>query len=208
MTTLRERTVSSSFLALLPTGLVVLFGFLVFQNPTLAFLSLGLFLLLLFGWILRSPPSEIGSTFGLTGCRWYWIAGAAVGGLFLALLQRWDQGAAIFPRGLGPFAVLAMLIGLTEELVFRGFVFGRIQSSGSSVVAVGVSTIAHTLYKVAIFLPFAAIDPLFLGGLTFAVGLILGGARMATRSIWPCVVFHVLFDLWVYGDGPVPWWVW
>lgn len=208
MASFRERTVPSSIPALLPGGVVVLFGFLVFQNRTIAFLILGLFLLLLFGWTLRSSLSETRTTFGFGGCHWYWIAAAAVGGLALALLQRWDQGAMLYPQGLRSFAVVAMLIGLTEELVFRGFVFGRLQDAWSPVAAVGFSTLAHTLYKVAIFLPFAAIDPRVLGGLTFAVGLILGGSRLATRSIWPCVVFHVLFDLWVYGDGPVPWWVW
>lgn len=104
---------------------------------------------------------------------------------------------------------MAVLVGVTEELLFRGYFFGRLSRWQSATAAIVVSALLHTSYKVAIFIPNNQVgDLFFLGSVTFCAGLILGYWRKASASIWPCIVFHALFDLWVYGDRSTPWWVW
>ena len=103
---------------------------------------------------------------------------------------------------------MALLIGLTEELIFRGYFYGRFQIWLGPVWAIMISASLHTGYKVALFATSPSVNLVFLGSLTLIAGLLLGWTRKSSGSLWPCVMFHVAFDFWVYGDKATPWWVW
>ncbi len=107
---------------------------------------------------------------------------------------------------LRPFAFVAVAIGFTEELIYRGYFYGSFRSR--PVVGIFIAAIAHAGYKTSLFYSFQEIDVLRLGLLTFLIGLFIGYLRMGSRSVLPCLLFHMVFDLWVYGDKFTPWWIW
>lgn len=192
-----------------PAFLVVLFGFFLHQNKSLALISLIACFLLISNWMRKSSYREIQRVFAFKSCRWFWMVYGAVSAIGLAMLLRWNQSNTLYPWPLNPFLMMAVMVGITEEILFRGYFFGQLHSGQGAATAITISALFHAAYKVAIFIPSARLDDLlFLGSLTFSVGVLLGYWRKASGSIWPCVVFHALFDLWVYGDRSTPWWVW
>jgi len=132
-------------------------------------------------------------------------------GAGLGVLYRTFWGWPALPGDLGRFALAAGMIGATEELVYRGYVQGRLRRLGW-VAAVVLAALAHTAYKSALFaFPEATvlIDFRFLAAWTFVGGCVFGMLRQFSGSVLPPVAAHVLFDLVVYGDRvEAPWWVW
>lgn len=155
------------------------------------------------------PPS-----FGLSGSGKVLIislAGCAVG-VGLGACYRFSTGMMSLPGpALQPFALVACGIGAVEELVYRGWMQGRLRVLGRP-AAVLISAAAHTGYKTALFaLPPSpvGIDFCSLVALTFTVGALFGLSRELSRSIYPAAAAHAAFDLMVYGAAArVPWWVW
>jgi membrane protease YdiL (CAAX protease family) len=132
--------------------------------------------------------------------------GAALGVLFRLVEDR-----GVVPGCLMPFALAAGTIGAGEELLYRGYIQGRLRHLGWIAAAV-LAALAHTAYKSALFVLPAVpveIDLRFLALWTFVGGLLFGVLREFSGSVLPPVAAHVLFDLVVYGDrARAPWWVW
>ncbi len=142
----------------------------------------------------------------------WWSAGAAVLGCLLGVWYRWGTDQPAMLTGLQPFAAVAALIGSMEELVYRGYVQGRLKALGA-VAAPLLAAALHTAYKVSLFAfpphPDDRVDLMALAALTFVFGALAGLLRERSGTVWPCLAVHVAFDLLVYGDGAtVPWWVW
>jgi membrane protease YdiL (CAAX protease family) len=113
-----------------------------------------------------------------------------------------------WPTGLNSFAGIAILIGACEELIFRGFIYTKIPVRNFALKALGSSFI-HASYKGALFASFADTRPGWLFLITLITGFLLGLMRNYSKSIIPCIIFHCLFDVMVYGDmTSTPWWVW
>jgi membrane protease YdiL (CAAX protease family) len=161
----------------------------------------------------RSEDS-LGSLFGITGLSrkvMGWSLLGIAGGAGLAILFRYSEGRPLFLNGLEPFVVTAAAIGAAEELLFRGFVQGRLARLGGF-VAVLLAAAAHTAYKTALF-AFPPEDLVIQYGTlafwTFTVGAVFGLTRHLSGSVLPALTAHVLFDILVYGDWTrSPWWVW
>jgi membrane protease YdiL (CAAX protease family) len=156
----------------------------------------------------------LASLFGITPVSrqmiWWSFFGIS-GGVALAILFRHSVDRSLLLAGLQPFVVTAAAIGAAEELLFRGFVQGRLARLGG-LAAVLMAAAAHTAYKTALF----AFPPETLviqyGPLafwTFMVGAVFGLTRHLSGSVIPALTAHVLFDVLVYGDwARAPWWVW
>jgi membrane protease YdiL (CAAX protease family) len=140
----------------------------------------------------------------------YVVLGFAAGALF-GMLFRLYQHAGPLPAGLGRFVLVAAAIGVAEELLFRGYVQGRLKGIGS-VPAIVLAAAAHTAYKWALFAwppEGILIDYQFLAIWTFVGGLVFGGLRELSRSVLPPIAGHAFFDILVYGERVhAPWWVW
>jgi membrane protease YdiL (CAAX protease family) len=141
----------------------------------------------------------------------FWLLTGAMYGVFLALFYRWYLETEFLPQSFHWFALVAAGIGITEELVFRGYVQGAlIRSTGLFSIVAG--TVAHTGYKCCLFLGPASsgtVDIGFLAISTFFAGLLLGILRHFSSSVWPAVIAHALFDILIYGENVnPPWWVW
>ncbi len=140
----------------------------------------------------------------------YLILGCAVGA-GLGILHRvvWEMGA--LPRGFGRFVFVAVAIGASEELVYRGYVQGRLRRLGW-VIAVLLAAAAHTAYKAALFAfppEGVVIDLEFLAVWTLIGGVVFGALRELSGSVLAPLAAHVLFDIVVYGENvQAPWWVW
>ena len=138
----------------------------------------------------------------------------AVGFALGALLGLWYRnayGLSLFPVHLARFVASAALIGATEELVFRGYIQGRISGFGF-LGAPAFAALSHTAYKCILFIfPPDGVDIhlTLLASLTFAAGLIFGLLRQLSGSVLPPLAAHVLFDVLAYGDrAQAPWWIW
>ena len=152
--------------------------------------------------------------FGLSGSWKALIISLAgcVFGVALGAYYRFSAGMTLLPGpALQLFAFAACGIGAAEELVYRGWMQGRLRVLGRP-AAVLISTAAHTAYKTALFaLPPSpvSVDFLSLVVFTFTVGALFGMLREFCRSIYPAMAAHVAFDLMVYGAvAQAPWWVW
>lgn len=102
------------------------------------------------------------------------------------------------------------MIGATEELIFRGYIQFRSREFGV-IISILIAAITHTVYKYVLFSSLSAIEVVNLGFLIFwtmVVGLILGIMKELSGSCWVPIIFHVVFDILVYGDGAIEtWWV-
>jgi membrane protease YdiL (CAAX protease family) len=150
------------------------------------------------------------------------VLGAALG-IGLGLLFRWQFGLHWFPGALGPFAPVAAAIGGVEELLYRGYLQGRLNRVNVVLGVIGAAA-AHTAYKTALFLLPAlslsngpalslsnapAVDLIALAFWTFLGGLLFGALRQTARNVTPPLAAHAAFDLVVYGElARAPWWVW
>jgi membrane protease YdiL (CAAX protease family) len=89
------------------------------------------------------------------------------------------------PVGVFFTVLLAIVIApLVEEIVFRGVLLSALAQRWGTAVGVGVSSAVFALVHV---LPFA-IPPIFV------LSLVLGWVFVRTRSLWPCVAAHALFN--------------
>ena len=144
-----------------------------------------------------------------------WMAGwasiAAAAGMALGIVCRSAYQQDAWPKGFTGFAIAAAAIGATEELVYRGYIQGRLASWGAPAAVAGAA-FAHAAYKLAVFLGGPSgvhVNYLCLALATFLGGLALGALRRLSRSVVPSVAFHVAFDIVLYGDRlEAPWWVW
>jgi membrane protease YdiL (CAAX protease family) len=138
-------------------------------------------------------------------------AGLLVGG-GLAVVYRLRMGLAALPAGgLEAFVLPACLIGAAEEVIYRGYVQGRLARLGWP-AAVVLAAAAHAAYKTALFAFPAApweVNYLFLAAWTLLGGIAFGLLRQFSGSVLPPVAAHAAFDLVVYGAmAEAPWWVW
>jgi membrane protease YdiL (CAAX protease family) len=84
--------------------------------------------------------------------------------------------------------ILLVAAPLGEELLFRGFMFTGLQSSGvgnpgAIIISAFVWAVIHIQYDV------------YGMGLILLGGLFLGFVRMKTNSVWICVCLHALMNL-------------
>ena len=129
----------------------------------------------------------------------------------LATWYRISEQMTPVPVSIHWFVLLSVLIGATEELIFRGVIqgeAGRWHATG----AVYLSALAFGGYKALLFIlpsPENETNVFNLFIIAFFAGILLGYARKNSGSIWPCLIAHGIFDLLVYMEtAKPPWWVW
>ena len=159
---------------------------------------------------LQSPGLIFGITPFYKKVIYYSITGFLFGGI-LGILYRYTNGNSILPATLTKIAIVAPIIGIAEELVFRGFIQGRAGIFGPS-FSVIFAAAGHTLYKYLVLklLPVdIGINFLLLIILTMVVGIILGILREVSKNVIPPSLAHACFDILVYGGlSTAPVWVW
>lgn len=147
----------------------------------------------------------------LSRSGWFFLLIAVLIGMLMGMIYRDSLVIGLFPARLTRFAILAAMIGATEELFFRGYFQTRIRSY-NIVLSIILAAIAHTAYKFLLFSSFRAGIAIDLNDLviwTLIGGLILGTLKEYSKNTLFPVLAHVVFDIIVYGDRiTAPWWIW
>jgi len=140
-----------------------------------------------------------------------YLAIAVLGGALLGMVYRDYLDLAILPRDLRWFVLVSMSIGATEELLFRGYLQTRLAKI-NVFFAIAITSIAHTAYKILIFVSHDSGLEIHFSGLliwTLAFGLVIGWVKEKAGTTLIPLIAHITFDLIVYGDYiDAPWWVW
>ena len=140
-----------------------------------------------------------------------YIPVAAALGVLMAVLTRNRFELTLIPAGLTGIALIAPLVGTTEELIFRGYIQGRLHPTGK-LCSIVCATTAHTCYKLLVILSLGSplqFDFFFLIFWTFTGGLLFGTLRELSGNIIPPVIAHAVFDIVLYGTlATAPVWVW
>lgn len=109
----------------------------------------------------------------------------------LASKAQWTTRLTHIP--LGWVVPLAIVVGIYEEVLFRGFLVGRLRVALRGVGARGEIAIA-ALVSSALF----GAGHAYQGGLgvvqTFTMGVVLALVAVRCGAIWPCIVAHALID--------------
>ena len=206
---LKKRWVSAILAA---TGMCLFALFIHKQFPLVLIAAFGLFVTaFVIAYTVAGHPSPA-LLFGITGLSrrvaFYSAMGLCIGAIF-AVVYRTKSGYSPLPGTLTLFAPLASLIGITEELMYRGFIQGCTRNRGAF-LSTAFAAFAHTAYKCALFAPASAEMNLYLLIIaTFIGGIIIGVLREFSASVLPPVIAHACFDIIVYGESSAaPWWVW
>ena len=158
--------------------------------------------------------SSLLSTFGIIPFRKKVISYIIIGivsGSIVGIVYNYSFEDSFLPSTLTRFAIMAPLIGITEELVFRGYVQTKTVSSGAW-FSIIFASFGHTLYKfivIASLLSDQSIDFPRLIVYTFTFGIALGILRNNSKNVFPPALAHAFFDIVVYGGAAVaPVWIW
>ena len=132
-------------------------------------------------------------------------------GVAMGIAIRNKFNLSLLPRTLTYIALLGPVIGITEELIFRGFIQGHVRPAGR-IFALLFATAGHTLYKLFVIGSLsdtAAFNFQFLLIWTFIGGILFGLLREFSGSVIPSAVAHACFDIILYGGFiAAPFWVW
>ena len=108
------------------------------------------------------------------------------------------------------FAVLSMaMVGVAEELIFRGFLFKAMLKDGSVAAAVIVSSVTFGLgHIVNLLTGHELTDTLWQLVFAVTVGFVLTMAFYKGGSLLPCILAHSLIDVFaVLGNDDTPAWL-
>jgi membrane protease YdiL (CAAX protease family) len=214
-----KRTFSGKSHALLSTILVIggmcIFGIFIHADfwwriISFAGLALAAMVISLSAGDIKSLPEVLGIVPFTQKLFFYCIAGI-IFGMLLGLVYNFIKADSMLPPALTRFALIAPLIGITEELVFRGYVQSRSAPLGV-LASVLIAASGHTLYKYFVITTVSVdldtyIPSLIL--LTFLTGIVLGMIRETSRSVIPPALAHGIFDIIVYGGATLtPVWIW
>jgi membrane protease YdiL (CAAX protease family) len=162
------------------------------------------------GITMSSEPRVLLGLCGFNSRRAAFVPLCIVLGVGLGIYYRYRQGRPLLPDALTYMCFVSAVIGLCEEVIYRGFVQGGLRRYGVIVAVLG-GAVAHTAYKCSLFvLPDSSVcaDILWLGIATFATGIVFGIMRERWGSLLFPVIFHVAFDVTVYADlQSLPWWL-
>lgn len=132
-------------------------------------------------------------------------------GVALGMFTRKHFNLGLLPATLTLVALIASLTGAVEELLFRGYIQGSLNPV-NRIFALVYAAFTHTAYKLLVIYSLGRpmeFDFLFLARWTLLGGLAFGALRLLSRSVYPPLFAHAVFDILVYGASlTLPFWVW
>lgn len=140
-----------------------------------------------------------------------WIIIGALIGVCMGIAYRSVWMTDLLPQRIGGFIIIAIAIGSVEELLYRGYIQGRLMHL-SWPIAITLAAAGHTAYKAALFISPPVGVQIDMGPLvvwTFICGSVMGLIRHLSGSVLPAVTVHAVFDILAYAESTqAPWWVW
>jgi membrane protease YdiL (CAAX protease family) len=136
----------------------------------------------LLGTLAAVPACYVGVVASVT--LYVFAAGIDLAGV---VQERGEFFEMVPDLSLGTLLIFTLFVGLHEEVLFRGFVLGRFCALfGHPAIAVLASGLIFGLLHVYQG-PIGVIQ-------TTTVGLVLAGTVIITRSLWPAIFAHFVFD--------------
>lgn len=157
------------------------------------------------GALALSPlPVESALTYGALGFLFAYLGNATLGGFYL-LATRTNVTELLSHRGpmlellsktpLWMVLPLSMVVGFYEELVFRGFVLGRLRHALRPVASTARhADVLAVVLSAAMFGSLHGYQGWYGVFQTMGAGLGLGALAVWRRSIWPSIVAHAAVD--------------
>lgn len=148
------------------------------------------------GWVLRIGALGVALAYGLNIAVFLTFV-ALHGGLKELMAQRSSWMAKLSDVPAVAIVPMVLFAGLWEELVFRGFLLGRLRASVP--VAPGSErAVWRDVVAVAASASFFAAGHVYQGALgvlqTLVVGVAFGGLTVWSRSLWPAIAAHAAID--------------
>jgi membrane protease YdiL (CAAX protease family) len=203
------RIISDTFLCSVALAVFAFFINFSFPANSIAFIAL-LFAAFIISRDMRNftvPPLRYSFT---AATIIYCIIGFQMG-VAGALYYRGSFGMPVLPSVIRNFVWVAICIGITEELVFRGFIQGMLSKLHPG-FAIVLAALAHATYKACLFIsPAADYHYSVMLFYTWSLGafILIGVLRYYSKSILPAIIAHAVFELVVYAENlHAPWWVW
>jgi membrane protease YdiL (CAAX protease family) len=164
------------------TGLSTLDAYIVYK--------IGFAILLLVGVILTRTTREVGTSLNLNigVIRYLWLFGV------FACVQIGVNGFNVDSIMFIKYLVLAIAIGVIEEVVFRGILFSMLKGRSKIKIVLISASVFASIHFVNFF---GGMSPWFVALQVFAafsIGLMLGVARIKDTTIWMVVIAHTLIN--------------
>lgn len=158
-------------------------------SPSLAAASLFLLATVLVMRWWREVGLAQGPQRGTLKVIWPWL-------LFLALFAVSALGAGMPPATVTLFILAnTMLVGWSEEVMFRGIILrGLFRSGGIWVAILGSSALFGAIHVLNVFLTGDLRGAVIQAGAAFLSGVFLAAVRLRTGSLWTGIVLHGLWD--------------
>lgn len=135
-------------------------------------------------WLRPVPRRLLGWCAGLSFCL-YWLVSLVLSALPATWLEGYsDASAGLEYTGVLPFFALAVVAPITEEVIFRGLIFTRLDRAMSGRLAVVLSAVVFGLcHGQFIWFCYALL-----------LGMVFGGVTRRSGSIFPSMLMHVVFN--------------
>jgi membrane protease YdiL (CAAX protease family) len=152
--------------------------------------KVGFAILLLVGVIFTHTTKEVGTSLNLNVgvIKYLWLFGV------FACIQIGVNGFNVDSTMFIKYLILAIAIGVIEEVIFRGILFNMLKGrSQIKIVLISASAFA-SIHLVNLF---GGMNPWFVVLQIFAafsIGLMLGVARLKDTTIWMIVIAHTLIN--------------
>ena len=160
--------------------------------------ALGLYALLVRGFE-RRWPAELALKLGL---RWAGLGVLTGLAMFVTLYVVLTALGAVRLAGFhglagaGPMLLMAMVAGVTEELVFRGVLFRVIEDASGTAAALAVSALIFGLMHAAN----PGATPISTTAIVLEAGVMLAAAYAWSRSLWMPIGLHMA---WNFAEGGI-----
>jgi membrane protease YdiL (CAAX protease family) len=108
-------------------------------------------------------------------------------------------GGPVALSSLASFALLALLVGMVEELFFRGIILRAVLPAGRGwavFMSVALFSVTHLLNVLGGRDPLATLVQI---GYAAALGYLYAALWLRARSLWPLMLVHALNDFLVWG---------
>lgn len=129
--------------------------------------------------------------------RTLWVAPLALAPVIVVV----SAGVHVTPAQAVAYAVLALAVGFSEEIWFRGLLLATLRRLGTRTAIIGASILFGALHLANLF---AGRAPLYVA-LQFAfaclVGLVLAELVSITGSLWIGIGWHLVYDLVAFSSG-------
>jgi len=106
-------------------------------------------------------------------------------------------------KNIGDWVNIFLIVGITEEIMFRGFILGKLREwmnfGKANIIQAVLFALIHIPYWIVFskenFATGSIIEYLLSIGSVFVIGLIMGYLTKKTNSLWPAILSHSFGDL-------------